>query len=357
MEQGEIVMRGKYTLVSLVLAWLVVPLVAMAEPPVRSWNFELLGQVDVATGTPTNMRAYSKIAPWPNTDRTFLNTGCYENGVNPSQFVNGAVLPGCFRVVDGADPLHPKRIATVEVYDRVKSPVPPPPASAYWTTAVNGTLPVNVWTDKKFDWNGSSPLVFSTACGDWAVDAQGKHTGPGWVDTQNNPTCWDRGWITRTHYTAGPSGDFKMPDNGVGFGLNRNSIYWVNSQRQSGAPANRLGYTGVAFYDLEDPAHPKYLSRIDMPFEQNANGRYTNAGGVHHGFFDGRYAYLGAEHAGYIGSILVIVDALDPSNPKIVGKWAVPGQKTPEEDAIRNSTAIDPQTGLVGSSTLRSSRN
>jgi hypothetical protein len=107
-----------------------------------------------------------------------------------------------------------------------------------------------------------------------------------------------------------------------------------------------LGYTGVAFYDLSNPHHPQFLSRIDLQWGRKSDGTYTNAGGVHHGFFDGRYAYLGGGEDGYIGDHLVIVDAIDPENPKIVGRWWVPGQKTPEEDAIRNSTAIDPQTGL-----------
>jgi hypothetical protein len=201
-------------------------------------------------------------------------------------------MPGCFRVVDVKDPMHPRRIATVEVYDRVRSPLPPPPNDPYWTTHFN----VDVWHNDAFN-----NLTFSTSCGDWAVDAHGNRTGPGWAENGGHPTCWDKGWITRTHYTAGASGDFQEQDySGHGGVPYKNRfVYWVNSQRQSGAPAKRLGYTGVAFYDLANPYHP-----------------------------------------------LVIVDAKDPENPKIVGRWWVPGQKTPEEDAIRNSTAIDPKTGL-----------
>jgi hypothetical protein len=300
---------------------------AAGPVPVESTNFVLLGTVDVADdGTPTKSRAYSKIAPWPDTEDTFFNTGCYESGINPD-------MPGCFRVVDVADPFHPVRIATAESYDRVKSPLPPVPTSSYWNNATDNHVATNVWKNSKFD-----NLPFSTSCGDWAPG------GPGWT---TGPTCWDKGWITRTHYTAGASGDFQEPDCGPGCGMSKgSSIYWVNSQRQSGAPAKRLGYTGIAFYDLKDMYHPEFLSRIDLDPGRNADNTYFDSSGVHHGFFDGRYAYFGGGEAGIIGHHLVIVDAKDPRSPKIVGRWWVPGQKTPEEDAIRNSTDIDPVTGL-----------
>lgn len=296
---------------------------AAGPVPVESTNFVLLGSVDTAVGTPANSRAYSKIAPWPDTEDTFLNTGCYENGINAGNV-------GCFRVVDVKDPFHPVRIATVEVFDRVNSPRPPPPNDTYWATH----SATNVWTNDAFN-----NLPFSTACGDWILP-----NGPGWT---TGPTCWDKGWVTRTHYTAGASGDFQEPDIGPGCGsLKGSSIYWVNSQRMSNTPAKRLGYTGVAFYDLKDPSHPEFLSRIDLDPGRNADGTFFDPSGVHHGFFDGRYAYLGAGEAGIIGHHLVIVDAKDPKHPKVVGRWWVPGQKTPEEDAIRNSTDIDPVTGL-----------
>jgi len=316
------------------ITWFLGPTVLVkAEPPEESWNFQSLGSVDTADdGTSAKSRGYSKIAPWPNTENTFFNTGCYESGINAGNV-------GCFRVIDMADPQNPKHIATVEVFDPVKSPRPPAPNDPYWV----GEDDHNVWTNDKFN-----NLPFSTECGDWKVDSSGNHIGPGWHDTRGEATCWDKGWITRTHFTAGASGYFQKLDCGPGCGLNKkSSIYWVNSQRQGDAPAKRLGYTGVAFYDMKDPLHPELLSRIDMEVGRSANGTYTSAGGVHHGFFDGRYAYLGAGENGYIGDHLVIVDAKDPKHPKIVGRWWVPGQKTPEEDNIRNSTAIDSRTGLM----------
>jgi len=304
--------------------------------PDQADNFVLIGKVDVASGgSPANSRAYSKIAPWPDTQNQTFNTGCYESGLNPD-------MPGCFRVIDVSNPLEPKRIATVETYDRKLSPLPPVPSDPYWASHPE----LNVWTNDKFN-----DLEFSTSCGDWAVNPNGKHIGPGWHDTKANPTCWDKGWITRTHFTAGVSGDFKAPDMAGGCDgktmLKGDTIYWVNSQRQSGAPAKRLGYTGIAFYDLKDPSNPKFLSRIDLDPGKQADGTFWDASGVHHGFFDGRYAYFGGGEAGFIGHHLIIVDAIDPKRPKIVGRWWVPGQKTPEEDAIRNdaTTTTDPVTG------------
>src|SRR5512140_1776563 len=80
---------------------------AAGPVPVEATNFVLIGSVDVADdGTPTKSRAYSKIAPWPDTQDSFLNTGCYENGINAGNV-------GCFRVVDVQDPQNPERIATV----------------------------------------------------------------------------------------------------------------------------------------------------------------------------------------------------------------------------------------------------
>jgi hypothetical protein len=298
---------------ALAVGWLVGTAVSANAAPATlgAWNLELIGAVDVAVGgSPDQSRDYSKISPWPDTDDTYLYVGCYESSIDPE-------YPGCFRVVDVKHPKNPKRIATVEVFDRVKSPLPPVPGDPYWTTH----SATNVWTNDAFN-----NLPFSTSCGDWAVAADGTRTGPGWT---TGPTCWDKGWITRTHYTAFASGEYSEPDSGPGCGLQQDKkILWVNSQRQGGAPAKRLGYTGVGFYDMKDPANPKFLSRIDFPVGRLANGTYTEAGGVHHGFFDGRYAYLGAEWEGFFGKILVIVDAKDPKKPVVVGRWWIPGQNS-----------------------------
>ena len=171
------------------------------DPP-NALNMHLIGAVDTAlcdTSQPvggTNCtavlsRAYSKNADWPTTTQTpdgesIFNTGCYESGVNPSQFVTGQVMPGCFRVVDVADPTKPVRVAEVPTFDPVNSPLPPPPSSTFWATANDN---IKVWTNAAFngqdctilDGNvlGSCTkpfgLTISTACGDWKVDPNGKY--------------------------------------------------------------------------------------------------------------------------------------------------------------------------------------
>jgi hypothetical protein len=361
---------------------------ALPPDPPDAVGMHIIGAVDVAlcdttqpipgpngdNCTPKNSRAYSKNGDWPITthvDRAdIFNTGCYESGVNPSQFVTGKVMPGCFRVVDVKDPTNPKRIAEVYVYDTVNSPPPPPPSDSYWSTPDVKS----VWTDpsfngknctiydgNKFDADctatGNSPfkLTISTACRDWVVGPNGEHVGQGWIDStgpiKNTPSCWDKGWITRTHFTAGADGQFKHPEFGFGYGHNE-FIYWVNTQRQGGAANTRPSYTGISFYDLSDPHHPKYLSRIEATVHIDASGSYSNATnidcdgkGVHHGNFDGRYAYLDWCEYGFIGDILTIVDANNPKHPKLASQWWVPGQKDTEL-AIRNSRDIDPVTGL-----------
>jgi hypothetical protein len=131
---------------------------------------QLIGAVDTAlcdtskpaggaNCTPLLSRAYSKNADWPTTTLTpdgedIFNTGCYESGVNASQFVTGQVMPGCFRVVNVKDPKNPVRVAEVPVFDPVNSPAPPPPNDPYWGPAPNyNTLHfnINVWKNSAFN--------------------------------------------------------------------------------------------------------------------------------------------------------------------------------------------------------------
>jgi len=135
------------------------------------------------------------------------------------------------------------------------------------------------------------------------------------------PTCWDRGWNTHTHYLSYTS-----------------NILAVNQERWRGGTNIQANYHGVKFYDISDRARPKFLSGWEAPVSDPVGGRYPDAGGAHHFNFDadGHYLYLGTEYKGFIGKILVILDVRDPQHPKEAGKWWLPGQKTPEEDAIRN---------------------
>jgi len=132
---------------------------------------------------------------------------------------------------------------------------------------------------------------------------------PRWSQTTPVPG-WDPAWNTHTHYVQ-QSGN----------------ILVVNQERSRAGSNYQDNLRGIKVYDISNPREPKCLSFFALP----GKGK-----GVHHFFYDGRYAYLGAEYEGFIDKILVIVDLKDPRNPVEVGKWWVPGQKTPEEDAIRD---------------------
>ncbi len=367
-------MKKSHTVRFVILAFLVAPAFAKAAPlppdPLDAVGMHIIGAVDYALCDPAqpipgpnldnctayNSRAYSKNGDWPDTTYTFFTDGCYESGINPSQFVTNKVIPGCFRVVDVADPRNPKRIAEVYVYDTVNSPAPPPPSDSFWGTTTNPQhADINVWSNPAFDGKnctiydgnklgadctatGSKPfgLTISTQCGDWKKVVDPNDGTLKYAAEISGAKCWDKGWITRTHFTAGADGDFKLPDYGVGTGHNE-FIYWVNTQRQGGASNKRPSYTGISFYDLSDWYHPKYLSRIEATVHTDGSGNYSNATnigcdgkGVHHGMFDGRYAYTDWCEYGFVGDILTIVDAQDPNHPKIASQWWIPGQKDGE---------------------------
>ena len=74
---------------------------------------------------------------------------------------------------------------------------------------------------------------------------------------------------------------------------------------------------GLGIYDVADPARPREIAR------------WRCAGsGVHRFTFDGRYAYISPEVAGYLGNIVMILDLADPARPQEVGRWWMPGQWT-----------------------------
>lgn len=70
---------------------------------------------------------------------------------------------------------------------------------------------------------------------------------------------------------------------------------------------------GLGIWDVSRPDRPREL--VFWPSQ-----------GVHRFTFDGRYAYLSAELAGYRGNIVVILDLADPARPVEVGRWWMPGQ-------------------------------
>jgi hypothetical protein len=73
---------------------------------------------------------------------------------------------------------------------------------------------------------------------------------------------------------------------------------------------------GVLIWDVRDPEAPKLLGRFD-----------TGGSGTHRNYFDGgRYVHLASGAPGYVGNIYQVIDIAEPSIPKEVSRWWVPGQ-------------------------------
>lgn len=73
---------------------------------------------------------------------------------------------------------------------------------------------------------------------------------------------------------------------------------------------------GMLVWDVSDPEMPRRLGHFK-----------TGGGGTHRNFYDGgRYVHLAAGMPGYVGNIYVIVDIADPSAPKEIARWWLPGQ-------------------------------
>ncbi|MGR3341640.1 MAG: hypothetical protein ACU0DI_00120 [Paracoccaceae bacterium] len=79
--------------------------------------------------------------------------------------------------------------------------------------------------------------------------------------------------------------------------------------------ARGYGDGGFRIYDISDRTTPKLLSHTS-----------TFGFGVHRFDVDENYAYISTEVKGYIGNILVIYDVSDPSAPREVSRWSMPGQ-------------------------------
>ncbi|MDR6951670.1 hypothetical protein J2X65_001019 [Ancylobacter sp. 3268] len=75
------------------------------------------------------------------------------------------------------------------------------------------------------------------------------------------------------------------------------------------------GEGGFRVWDIRDPANPRELAYVR-----------TGGIGVHRFDMDERYAYISTEMDGYVGNILVIYDLADPTRPREVSRWHLPGQ-------------------------------
>jgi len=279
--------------ITIVYAQLLLSFVATAEPTEGAWNFERVGMATLSNGQ-LDLASFSKLAPWPNTDGDYLYSGCYD----PSPLDNAQPAPDrCFMTVDLSDPTNPVRLATVPNFDPIASPSPPPDHAVWSPDYPFPNLPVSV--PCKVDWN--DPAIAAAT---------------------ERPSCWDPGWNSHNHYAQNGPGD----------------ILAVNQERYRGGTTRQPTYHGVKFYDISDRANPRFLSYWEAPTSppDPATGVYPDARGTHHFNFNGPYLYLGAEYEGFIGKIFVILDVRNPENPVETGKWWLPGQKTPEEDAIRD---------------------
>jgi hypothetical protein len=81
--------------------------------------------------------------------------------------------------------------------------------------------------------------------------------------------------------------------------------------------ARERGYHdgGFRIWDISDRAQPRQVAY-----------QHTGGVGVHRFHADRNYAYISTEMDGYVGNILVIYDLADPSKPREVSRWWMPGQ-------------------------------
>ena len=94
-----------------------------------------------------------------------------------------------------------------------------------------------------------------------------------------------------------------------------NEVMVVNRELHRGGPLPEGEFVGLRIFDVAKPQAPREIAR------------WACAGtGVHRFTFDGRYAYISPELEGYVGTIVMILDLLDPAHPQEVGRWWMPGQ-------------------------------
>ena len=263
---------------------------AAPSPPLRV-SFERVGTVHTPDGE-IDRAAYSKLAPWPSPDG-YAYSGCYPHA---PLVANREGSDRCFMTIDVRDPNAPVRVALVNGYDVENSPSPPVGHAVWSATYPFPNLPAR--SPCRVNWSDPDIAAGRTA-----------------------PPCWDPGWNTQTHY----------------MGLEK-SVLAINQERFRTGTNRQANYRGVRFFDVSDPTRPTLLSYWEAPASapDAKTGATADSQGVHHFNFHGDYLLLGTEYAGFVGRILVILDVRDPKQPREIAKWWLPGQKTPEEDHLRD---------------------
>ena len=122
------------------------------------------------------------------------------------------------------------------------------------------------------------------------------------------------------------------------------------------------GLRGVRFFDATDPLNIKPLSEFSTDLGEPGRKRQTG-GGTHRDYYDGgKYAYLDAapddSYTHQESSVrvhshsLMVIDVSDPTTPKHVSNWWLPGQRQDEQEeykAWREHGDKESFTGLHGS--------
>jgi hypothetical protein len=95
-----------------------------------------------------------------------------------------------------------------------------------------------------------------------------------------------------------------------------NGLMLINRERngadKSTPPEDFRG--GLGIYDVTKPASPREIASWK-----------TDGMGVHRFDFDGRHAYISSTVEGFRGNIVMTLDLGNPTHPREVGRWWMPG--------------------------------
>lgn len=108
-------------------------------------------------------------------------------------------------------------------------------------------------------------------------------------------------------------------------GLSGDILVVARQTRKVGQP-----HGGIVVYDVSEASDPKQLAYLDLTGPHSRGTHYLT-------FSDGRYAYLSTGAKDFTprnpldDQMLMIVDLLDPRNPREVGRWWLPGTREGDE--------------------------